>query len=279
VERAALREVQRVGHVAGDRLEALLVRRCPVDARDRVHQAQRVGHLRVLEDAGDVGLLDGAAGVHDDDAVGHLGDDPEVVGDEQDRHADLVLQLAHEVEDLRLDGHVERGGRLVGDQQLGVARQRHRDHHALAHPARHLVRVVLDALGGLGDADQVEHLGRLLHRLAVALLLVEHDRLGDLVADGVHRVEAGHRLLEDHRDLVAADAAHLALALLDQVLALEEHLAAAMRPGGTGISRITERLVTDLPEPDSPTTPSVSPLSRWKLTPSTALTVPSSVSK
>ena len=26
-----------------------------------------------------------------------------------------------QVEDLRLDGHVERGGRLVGDQQLGVA--------------------------------------------------------------------------------------------------------------------------------------------------------------
>jgi hypothetical protein len=53
----------------------------------------------------------------------------------------------------------------------------------------------------------------------------------------------------------------------------------AMRPGGVAIRRITERLVTDLPEPDSPTTPSVSPLSRWKLTPSTALTVPSSVSK
>ena len=53
----------------------------------------------------------------------------------------------------------------------------------------------------------------------------------------------------------------------------------AMRPGGVGIRRITDRLVTDFPEPDSPTTARVSPRSRWKLTPSTALTVPSSVSK
>ena len=31
--------------------------------------------------------------------------------------------------------------------------------------------------------------------------------LGDLVADAEHRVEAGHRLLEDHRDVAAAELA------------------------------------------------------------------------
>ena len=30
----------------------------------------------------------------------------------------LALQVAHQLEDLRLDGDVERRGRLVGDQQL-----------------------------------------------------------------------------------------------------------------------------------------------------------------
>jgi hypothetical protein len=144
------------------------------------------------------------------------------------------LERPHQVEDLRLDRHVERRRRLVGDQELRVARQRHGDHDALAHPARHLVGVVLDALPGLGDPDQVEHLGGLSHGRVVALLLVEHDGLGDLVTDGVHRVQAGHRLLEDHRDLVAADAAHLALALLDQVLALEQHLTARDASRGNG---------------------------------------------
>ncbi|CAM5483750.1 hypothetical protein SANTM175S_08458 [Streptomyces antimycoticus] len=41
----------------------------------------------------------------------------------------------------------------------------------------------------------------------------------------------------------------------------------------------TVRLVTDLPEPDSPTMPSVRPRSRSKERPSTALTTPSSVEK
>ncbi len=39
------------------------------------------------------------------------------------------------------------------------------------------------------------------------------------------------------------------------------------------------RLVTDLPDPDSPTMPSVLPFSRSKVSPSTALTMPSSVEK
>src|SRR6266850_1359484 len=52
-----------------------------------------------------------------------------------------------------------------------------------------------------------------------------------------------------------------------------------MRPGGCGISRITLSAVTDLPEPDSPTMPSVSPLLMYRSTPSTARTTPSSVKK
>jgi len=53
----------------------------------------------------------------------------------------------------------------------------------------------------------------------------------------------------------------------------------AMRPGGDGTSCITDRLVTDLPDPDSPTIPSVSPRRTSKLTPSTARTTRPSSSK
>ena len=44
---------------------------------------------------------------------------------------------------------------------------------------------------------------------------------------------------------------------------------------GCGRSRIIARLVTDLPQPDSPTSPKRSPSSSWKLTPLTAWIVPS----
>src|SRR3954469_22446990 len=46
-----------------------------------------------------------------------------------------------------------------------------------------------------------------------------------------------------------------------------------------GLRPMIVRQVTLLPEPDSPTMPSVLPFSTWKLTPSTALTTPSSVRK
>ena len=85
-----------------------------------------------------------ATAVHDDDLVGHVGDDAEVVGDDDDRGAELALEVLEQVEDLRLHGDVEGRGRLVGDEQARVVHQGHRDHHALAHAAGELVRVVVD---------------------------------------------------------------------------------------------------------------------------------------
>ena len=41
------------------------------------------------------------------------------MGDEQHRHVHLALQVLERLEDLRLDGDVERGRRLVGDEQIG----------------------------------------------------------------------------------------------------------------------------------------------------------------
>ena len=69
-----------------------------------------------------------------------------------------VGQAAEELEDLRLDRDVERRRRLVGDHQLRLERERHGDHHALAHAARELVREVVEPRLGLRDADHLEEL-------------------------------------------------------------------------------------------------------------------------
>ena len=112
-------------------------------------------------------------------------DDAEIVGDEQDAHAVSRLQPSHQRQDLRLDRHVERGRRLVGDQQRRVARHRERDHHALAHAARELVRVLVQALRGGRDLHQLQH----AQRLGAApprgpSPLCSRSDLGDLLADG-----------------------------------------------------------------------------------------------
>ena len=86
-------------------------------------------------------LLDDPPGIHDQHPVGDLTHHGEVVGDQEHRHAEAGLQAEEQIEDLRLDGDVERGRRLVRHEQVGIAADRHGDHHPLAHAARELVRI------------------------------------------------------------------------------------------------------------------------------------------
>ena len=85
LEAAAGRQIARIGHRALDRASRCVARR---RARDELRRPTRVGVLRLGEELADTALLDHPAGIHDDDLVGDLGDDAEIVGDEQDRHAD-----------------------------------------------------------------------------------------------------------------------------------------------------------------------------------------------
>ncbi len=50
---------------------------------------------------------------------------------------------------------------------------------------------------------------------------MQRDRLDDLIADRVDRIERGHRLLKDHRDLFAAQPSHLVLGERKQIAPLE----------------------------------------------------------
>ena len=112
-----------------------------------------------MEDGIDVAGLDDLAGIHDVDPVAELGDDAEMVRDDDDDAVEVAAQLAQQMDDLRLHRHVERGGRLVGDQQAGIGEQRGGDGHPLAHAARQLVRIGGHAAVGIGDADALQHGG------------------------------------------------------------------------------------------------------------------------
>ena len=164
-----------------------------------------VGVLRGGENVPRGAPLDDLAIVHDADPVGHLAHDAEIVGDEQHGHVELGLELRQELEDLRLDGHVERRGRLIGDEQVRLVGKRHGDHHPLPLPARELVRIAGKAPLGVVDADFVEEVEHALPRRPVGQPAMDLQHLAHLLLDGVQRVERGHRLLEDHRDPVAAD--------------------------------------------------------------------------
>ncbi len=134
-----------------------------------------------------------------------------------------------QVEDLVLDGHVERRGRLVGEQHPRAACESDRDADALAHAARHLVRVDVEALLGLGDVDRLEERDRDLLGLLLAHVEVIADVLGQLAPDGDDRVERRHRVLEDHGHLGAPQRLLLLGGLADQFFARVLHRSGRVR--------------------------------------------------
>ena len=168
-------------------------------------------------------LLHHTTGVHDHHVVRHLCDNAQIVGDEHDGGIDLVLQVPQQIQDLGLNGHVQSRGRLIGDDQLGVAGQGHGDHDTLAHTAgqlvgEHIVHAL--AVGDTGHLQQVD--GAFLDLLlALALAVVEGNDLVQLSADAEHRVQAGHGLLKDHAHLVTADVQHFLFGGIKKIVALE----------------------------------------------------------
>ncbi len=115
---------QPAGHCPG-RGTAPLISSSRVPARLRpagwIEQALRIGMPRPAQQLLARALLDDLARVHDGDAVGHLVHHAEVVGDEQHRGAGGGGEVADQLQDLRADGGVERGGGLVGRSAAAAA--------------------------------------------------------------------------------------------------------------------------------------------------------------
>ena len=139
------------------------------------------------------------------------------MGDDDHREARLG-QILHDREHAADHLGVERGGRLVEEEDLRVHAERPRDRDALPLAAREL---------GGGGADEAGHAhrGEQLLRLLLALLLaaLQHGHLADhAVLQHAHVVEEVEGL-EDHADLGAV-LVDVELPLED-ILAVEEDLA------------------------------------------------------
>ena len=86
-----------------------------------------------------------------------VGDEVEVVTDEHQTGAAPVDEFVEDGQHLPAHRHVEGGGRLVGDDQVGFGDQHHGNHDALAHAARDFVRQQLKHPIGIADLDRFQH--------------------------------------------------------------------------------------------------------------------------
>ena len=190
--------------------------------------------LGPLHNLGGFSGLDDLPLLHDAQPVGQPAHDAHVVGDEQDRHAQPSLQAHQQLQQLRLDGHVQGGGGLVRDEQIRLVGQGHGDHHPLPLSAGQLVRVGAEPPLGILDADEPQQFHRARGGRRPVEALVQLQGLADLALDGVERVQRRHGLLENHGDTVAADALQGPGVGAQQFGALEADAAARMAGGGVG---------------------------------------------
>ena len=155
-EIAALRPLMRQRQLAGNGNERIVVL---VRSRHR-HRAEETLRVRMAhgaEHVADRAGLDRLARIHHRHLVAGLENEPEIVGDEQRRSAGAGGEVLDERDDARFHRDVERGGRLVEDEQLRVGKQRHRDDHALLLAAAELMRIGAHDALGIGQAHGLDH--------------------------------------------------------------------------------------------------------------------------
>jgi hypothetical protein len=92
--------------------------------------------------------LDDLPEVHHRYPIGQMLNDGEIVANEEESQAELVLEVRKEVDDLSLDGNIKGGDRLVADDQAGTGRECARNADALALAAREFVREAPHGIGG-----------------------------------------------------------------------------------------------------------------------------------
>lgn len=76
----------------------------------------------------------GIALMHNQHPIGNIRHHPHIVGDENHPHLHLLLQHLNQLQDLGLNGDIQRRGGFVRNEHRRTARQRHRNHHRWRMP-------------------------------------------------------------------------------------------------------------------------------------------------
>ena len=88
------------------------------------------------------------------------------------------------------------------------------------------MRILLRHILGVGDFNGGQHLDHLFFGFRLGKVLMHPKNLCNLAFNGEHRVEAGHRLLEDDRNLIAADFIHLIPGAILEIAPVKQDFAA-----------------------------------------------------
>src|SRR5262249_54922264 len=127
MKRAARGRIDRARHLSLHGSE----RATGLDARIRhwhgVEKRAGIGMQRVVEQLVAIRELDDAGEIQHRGALAEMPHQGEIVSDEQIGEAEALAQILEQVDDLRLDRHVQGGYSLIADDEFGIERESTRD--------------------------------------------------------------------------------------------------------------------------------------------------------
>jgi len=155
------------------------------------HGPERAGVFlgRGLQHGARGGLFDQVAIAQNHDAVSHLGHNGEVMGNVDRRGVELLDDIAHGGKNFHLGGHVESGGGLIKDDQVGPAGHGHGGHGALKLAAGDLVGETVANGVGIGQLQALVKIAGIGLGLFARHDVVGHGRFDGLIYDMVRRIE------------------------------------------------------------------------------------------
>ena len=161
---------------------------------------------RVREDFFGVSLLDYLTQIHHRNAIRYVLDHRKIMRDEQVRQIESLLELAKEVQNLRLDRNIESRNCFIAHDEFRFERKRPGDADPLALTSREFMRVTVGMFSA--ETNEIEQLGYAFSRahwgrgyatevareaIRVAFEVLELD---GLVAQTTHANAASQKVME-----------------------------------------------------------------------------------
>ncbi len=162
-------------------------------------QRVRIRMQRVAEQFLRFGLFHDMAQIHDAHSVGYIFYHAHVMGDEQKGNLILFAQILQQVDDLGLDGNIQRRNRLVADNNFGIQDQCPRQAGPLPLPAGKFVGIAVEMLEP--QPHLFHNLQSGVHARLTGADLMDLQRFRQDVPHPLLRVQRGVGVLKDHLDL------------------------------------------------------------------------------
>ena len=190
------------------------------NVRKRTKQALCVGMAGILKNILQISMLYNSSCIHNADFIANLSHNSQVMGNHQHGGIVLLLQFLHQIQHLRLNGYIQSRRRLISNQKIRIAYKCHSNYYTLLHAAGKLMRILCRTLSR--NANHFQHgLCLIQSLLFINLLIVKLNFLCDLIAYGHNRIQRGHWILENHRNMISTDGFHLMLTIFKNVLSLQ----------------------------------------------------------